>query len=94
MATKEPAGKNAKDGSRGPGRPRDPRHDRAILEATLEMLQEQGYGGVTIDGVAAHAGVEPTHHLSSMAVQAGAGRHHAGPVRPAGRTNAGHGFVS
>jgi AcrR family transcriptional regulator len=57
VATKEPVGKNAKDGSRGPGRPRDPRHDRAILEASLEILQEQGYGGLTIEGVAARAGV-------------------------------------
>jgi AcrR family transcriptional regulator len=57
VATKEPAGKNAKDGSRGPGRPRNARHDGAILEATLEIMQEQGYRGVTIEGVAARAGV-------------------------------------
>jgi AcrR family transcriptional regulator len=43
--------------SRRPGRPRDLRHDQAILESTLLILREQGYGGLTIDGVAARAGV-------------------------------------
>jgi AcrR family transcriptional regulator len=42
---------------RGPGRPRDARHDDAILEATLEILLDRGYGGVTIEGVATRAGV-------------------------------------
>jgi AcrR family transcriptional regulator len=42
---------------RGPGRPRDARHDDAILEATLEILRDRGYGGVTIEGVATRAGV-------------------------------------
>ena len=57
MATKDPAAGDAEEESRGPGRPRDARHDQAILAATLEILQEQGYGGLTIEGVAARAGV-------------------------------------
>jgi AcrR family transcriptional regulator len=57
VATKDPVAGDTQGGSRGPGRPRDARHDQAILEATLEILQEQGYRGVTIDGVAARAGV-------------------------------------
>ena len=44
-----------------PGTPlkigRDARHDQAILDATLEILLQQGYRGVTIEGVAARAGV-------------------------------------
>jgi AcrR family transcriptional regulator len=39
-----------------PGRPRDPRLDQAILDATLELLAESGYGGLTIEAVAARAG--------------------------------------
>lgn len=39
------------------GRPRSPRADRVILEATLSQLAEAGLGGLSIDGVAARAGV-------------------------------------
>jgi AcrR family transcriptional regulator len=42
---------------RGPGRPRDAGRDQAILDATLAILQEQGYRGLTIEGVAVRAGV-------------------------------------
>src|SRR4051794_23872567 len=42
---------------RRPGRPRDARHDEAILEATMALLSEAGYARLTIDGVAARAGV-------------------------------------
>ena len=48
------------DGDRGrrrPGRPRDPGYDKAILDATLEILRDKGYAGLTIDGVAARTGV-------------------------------------
>jgi AcrR family transcriptional regulator len=39
------------------GRPRDPHVDRAVLEATFNMLAEQGYEGLTIEAVAHAAGV-------------------------------------
>jgi AcrR family transcriptional regulator len=42
---------------RRPGRPRDPGYDKAILDATLEILNDKGYAGMTIDGVAARTGV-------------------------------------
>lgn len=44
-------------GRRRPGRPRDPAYDKAILDATLEILNDKGYAGLTIDGVAARTGV-------------------------------------
>ncbi|MFC4506888.1 MULTISPECIES: TetR/AcrR family transcriptional regulator [Streptomyces] len=39
------------------GRPRDVGRDRALLEATLAVLAESGYGGLTTGAVAARAGV-------------------------------------
>jgi AcrR family transcriptional regulator len=40
-----------------PGRPRDPSRDEAILAATLALFAEDGYAGLSIEGVAARAGV-------------------------------------
>jgi AcrR family transcriptional regulator len=39
------------------GRPRDPSRDVAIAEATLALLAEGGYAAVTMEAVAARAGV-------------------------------------
>ncbi|MEU6971673.1 TetR/AcrR family transcriptional regulator [Kitasatospora aureofaciens] len=39
------------------GRPRDAARDRALLDATLAVLAENGYGGLTTAAVAARAGV-------------------------------------
>ncbi|MFG2694027.1 TetR/AcrR family transcriptional regulator [Kitasatospora sp. NPDC048407] len=39
------------------GRPRDAARDRAILDATLAVLAENGYGALTTAAVAARAGV-------------------------------------
>jgi AcrR family transcriptional regulator len=46
---------------RPPGRPRSERAERAIIEATLDLLiQEAGVAGVTIEAVAARAAVGKT----------------------------------
>jgi AcrR family transcriptional regulator len=47
----------AVDETRKPGRPRDARADRAILEATLDLVGETVLAGLTVDAVAARAGV-------------------------------------
>ena len=39
------------------GRPRDPAADQAILATTLRLLVEQGYDAMSMEGVAAAAGV-------------------------------------
>jgi AcrR family transcriptional regulator len=41
----------------GPGRRRDPACDQAILDAALAEFAEDGYRGLSIEGVAARAGV-------------------------------------
>ena len=43
------------------GRPRDPKRDAAIYEAAIVLLAEAGYEGMTLEAVAARAGVsKPT----------------------------------
>lgn len=42
------------------GRPQDPGADRRIVEATLKLLAEQGYSRMSIEAVAAEAGVAKT----------------------------------
>lgn len=43
-----------------PGRPRDPETDQAILRATLKLLTERGYAGMSVEGVASEARVGKT----------------------------------
>jgi len=43
-----------------PGRPRDPAADRAITAATFRLLREEGYRGLSMEAVAAAAGVAKT----------------------------------
>jgi AcrR family transcriptional regulator len=45
---------------RAPGRPRSERAERAILAATLDLLAEHGVTGLTMEAVAARAGVAKT----------------------------------
>jgi AcrR family transcriptional regulator len=57
QAGNEHVGGNEGVPTRRPGRPRDPHRDEAILSAALEILNAEGYSGLTIEGVAARAGV-------------------------------------
>jgi AcrR family transcriptional regulator len=42
------------------GRPRSPEADRAIMAATMKLLSERGFSGLSIEAVAAEAGVGKT----------------------------------
>lgn len=48
---------SVEEAPRQAGRPRDPACDAAILRATLEAFELNGYAGVSIEGVAGRAGV-------------------------------------
>lgn len=48
------------ESSRRPGRPRDARADAAILEAAFDLFVRDGFGSMTMEGVAQHAGVGKT----------------------------------
>jgi len=45
---------------RKPGRPRSAQAHKAIIDATLELLAEEGFQGLSIEAVAARAGVGKT----------------------------------
>src|SRR5205807_6861666 len=46
-----------RDGNKAAGRPRDLRTTRSILKAAIELGVELGFDGLTVEGVAARAGV-------------------------------------
>jgi AcrR family transcriptional regulator len=47
----------ALEGARRAGRPRSPALDKAIVEAAIHLLSTEGYARMSMDGVAARAGV-------------------------------------
>lgn len=56
MQTSDPPETSVEEGRR-PGRPRSATADRAILKAAIELLEETGYGGMSVEAVAARAQV-------------------------------------
>ena len=59
LAVGDPGG-HGPTGTRGRGRPRDERVDTAIMASTLDLLAEVGPTGLSVDEVAARAGVSKT----------------------------------
>lgn len=68
------------------GRPRDPAVDAATLEAAFELLARDGYAGLTIDAVAARAGVSKNaiyrRWKDKVALVLDSIVHHARPAPP------------
>ncbi len=54
-------------GEPGRGRPRDPAVDAAIRSATVGLLGEAGYARLTMDQVAARAGVSKYELVPALA---------------------------
>jgi AcrR family transcriptional regulator len=50
----------SEQGIRKPGRPRSAQAHKAIIDATLELLAEEGFQGLSIEAVAARSGVGKT----------------------------------
>lgn len=44
-------------GVRGPGRPRDEAVEQKVVDATFDLLNENGFAGLSIEAIAARAGV-------------------------------------
>ncbi len=76
----------ARDAEPARGRPRDEGRDRAILDATLKLLVEVGYDQLSIESVAAAAGVgKPTvyrRYSGKATLVAAAVDHRAASVPP------------
>ncbi len=79
-----PDGDAARFGRPGRGRPRDPRVDAAIRSATVDLLSKAGYARLTMDQVAAWAGVSKDSLYrrwpNKVALVADALQHRARPV--------------
>jgi AcrR family transcriptional regulator len=76
------------------GRPRSAAADQAILDAALELLREEGYGGMSMEAVAEAAGVGKTtvyrryRDKADLVTAAIAGMKHADVLPDSGDTRA------
>ena len=66
---------------RGPGRPRSADADRAIVQATLEMLADEGYHALSVEAVAAQRRRRQGDDLPPLAGQARARRRRSGDAQ-------------
>lgn len=57
MTVQAEPGETSQPVRRGRGRPRDPKTDERIIEAAADLLRQRGFERMTVDDVAARAGV-------------------------------------